>query len=202
MLRRHELQSTAALSSPVPRRLLAIDEGVVRAVDGPASTSPARVRAVVGDWRAGRCGQGRGVTMRASCSLVRQTGRITSGTIKLPSTRCNETIDLAQRPTRGALCATSAAARSASFRRSRWPPQPGATWATRNRSQSCGTTIAGRRARSKLSRAERRAITVQLFRDRRHSMPEQTRRRLFRQISGGLRQRDHDRHAPSCKAAS
>src|SRR5258706_4914969 len=82
----------------------ALDEGLVRAVDGTSfDVMPGQVLAVVGET-----GCGKSVTMRAILQLVARPGRITSGTINFRRRAkdggdANVTIDLAQLPPRGAV---------------------------------------------------------------------------------------------------
>src|ERR1043166_5224511 len=81
----------------------ALDEGLVRAVDGTSfDVMPGQVLGVVGE-----SGCGKSVTMRAILQLVERPGRITSGEIRFRRASANgidgEVIDLAQLPPRGAL---------------------------------------------------------------------------------------------------
>src|SRR6185295_13758189 len=73
----------------------ALDEGLVRAVDGTSfDVMPGQVLGVVGE-----SGCGKSVTMRAILQLVERPGRITSGEIRFR--RDGEIVDLARLPPRG-----------------------------------------------------------------------------------------------------
>src|SRR5499426_3086266 len=81
----------------------ALDEGLVRAVDGTSfDVMPGQVLGVVGE-----SGCGKSVTMRAILQLVEKPGRITAGEIRFRRTSSNgvdgEVIDIAQLPPRGAV---------------------------------------------------------------------------------------------------
>src|SRR5277367_59150 len=90
---------TPLLSVRDLRVSFALDEGLVRAVDGTSfDVMPGQVLGVVGE-----SGCGKSVTMRAILQLVDRPGRITSGTINFRRRDANETIDLAQLPPRGAV---------------------------------------------------------------------------------------------------
>src|ERR1700749_1709122 len=74
----------------------ALDEGLVRAVDGTSfDVLPGQVLGVVGE-----SGCGKSVTMRAILQLIERPGRITAGTIKFR--RDKGTVDLARLEPRGA----------------------------------------------------------------------------------------------------
>ena len=77
----------------------ALDEGLVRAVDGTSfDVMPGQVLGIVGE-----SGCGKSVTMRAILQLVERPGRITSGEIRFRRARqSGEVVDLAQLPPRGA----------------------------------------------------------------------------------------------------
>src|SRR3977135_2444633 len=73
----------------------AMDEGLVRAVDGTSfDVMPGQVLGIVGE-----SGCGKSVTMRAILQLVDRPGRITGGTIKFR--RGTEVVDLTALPPRG-----------------------------------------------------------------------------------------------------
>src|SRR5215471_4202530 len=81
----------------------ALDEGLVRAVDGTSfDVMPGQVLGVVGE-----SGCGKSVTMRAILQLVEKPGRITAGEIRFRRTSSNgvdgEVIDIAQLPRRGEI---------------------------------------------------------------------------------------------------
>src|SRR5450631_1683499 len=82
----------------------ALDEGLVRAVDGTSfDVMPGQVLGIVGE-----SGCGKSVTMKAILQLVERPGRITSGEIRFRrrppgQEEGGEVVDLAQLPARGAL---------------------------------------------------------------------------------------------------
>src|SRR6478752_4312875 len=82
----------------------ALDEGLVRAVDGTSfDVMPGQVLGIVGE-----SGCGKSVTMKAILQLVEWPGRITSGEIRFRrrppgQEEGGEVVDLAQLPPRGAL---------------------------------------------------------------------------------------------------
>src|SRR5262245_14707921 len=74
----------------------ALDEGLVRAVDGTSfDVMPGQVLGVVGE-----SGCGKSVTMKAILQLVDRPGRITKGEIRFR--RDDGVVDLAQLPPKGA----------------------------------------------------------------------------------------------------
>src|SRR5262247_3276105 len=76
----------------------ALDEGLVRAVDGTSfDVMPGQVLGVVGE-----SGCGKSVTMRAILQLVEKPGRITAGEIRFRRGDAAESVDLARLPPRGA----------------------------------------------------------------------------------------------------
>src|SRR5258707_9294214 len=94
---------TPLLSVRDLRVSVALDEGLVRAVDGTSfDVMPGQVLGVVGE-----SGCGKSVTMRAILQLVERPGRITSGEIRFRRSSSNEAegevVDLAQLPPRGSL---------------------------------------------------------------------------------------------------
>jgi oligopeptide/dipeptide ABC transporter ATP-binding protein len=179
----------------------ALDEGLVRAVDGTSfDVMPGQVLGVVGE-----SGCGKSVTMRAILQLVEKPGRITSGTIHFrrrgkDGGDANETVDLAQLPPRGAAMRDIRGAEIALI-----PQEPMAAFSPVH---TVGDQIieaillhghrwqAGSR---KLRRGEARDITVGLFRDVGISMPERRVDAYSWQLSGGLRQRAMIAMALSCK---
>src|SRR5215212_3690027 len=91
-----EPQPLPLLSVRDLRVSFALDEGLVRAVDGTSfDVMPGQVLGVVGE-----SGCGKSVTMRAILQLVERPGRITKGEIHFR--RDNGVVDLAQLPPRGA----------------------------------------------------------------------------------------------------
>src|SRR5262245_40302123 len=82
----------------------ALDEGLVRAVDGTSfDVMPGQVLGVVGE-----SGCGKSVTMRAILQLIERPGRITAGEIRFrrqpPGQQDGgEVVDLARLPPRGAV---------------------------------------------------------------------------------------------------
>ena len=174
----------------------ALDEGLVRAVDGTSfDVMPGQVLGVVGE-----SGCGKSVTMRAILQLVEKPGRITSGTIRFRRRDSNEAVDLAQLPPRGAAMRDIRGAEIALI-----PQEPMAAFSPVH---TVGDQIIeaillhGHRWQDrgrKLTRAEARDITVGLFRDVGISMPEQRVDAYSWQLSGGLRQRAMIAMALSCK---
>src|SRR5262252_8780797 len=140
----------------------ALDEGLVRAVDGTSfDVMPGQVLGVVGE-----SGCGKSVTMRAILQLVENPGRITSGNIHFRRRDTNESVDLAQLPPRGAAMRDIRGAEIALI-----PQEPMAAFSPVH---TVGDQIIeaillhGHRWQAngrKLSRGEARDITVGLFRD-------------------------------------
>ncbi len=171
----------------------ALDEGLVRAVDGTSfDVMPGQVLGVVGE-----SGCGKSVTMRAILQLVERPGRITSGEIRFR--RDSEVVDLARLPPRGALMRDIRGGEIALI-----PQEPMAAFSPVH---TVGDQVieaillhshrwSGER---KLGRREARDITVGLFRDVGISMPEQRVDAYSWQLSGGLRQRAMIAMALSCK---
>jgi oligopeptide/dipeptide ABC transporter ATP-binding protein len=176
----------------------ALDEGLVRAVDGTSfDVMPGQVLGVVGE-----SGCGKSVTMRAILQLVEKPGRITSGEIRFRRTSSNgldgEVVDIAQLPPRGALMRDIRGGEIALI-----PQEPMAAFSPVH---TVGAQIieaillhSHRWQKAKLSRREARDITVGLFRDVGISMPEQRVDAYSWQLSGGLRQRAMIAMALSCK---
>src|SRR5712675_2416890 len=183
---------TPLLSVRDLRVSFALDEGLVRAVDGTSfDVMPGQVLGVVGE-----SGCGKSVTMRAILQLVERPGRITSGEIRFR--RDSEVVDLAQLPPRGATMRDIRGGEIALI-----PQEPMAAFSPVH---TVGDQIIeaiqlhGHRWQSrKLSRREARDITVGLFRDVGISMPEQRVDAYSWQLSGGLRQRAMIAMALSCK---
>ena len=191
---------TPLLSVRDLRVSFALDEGLVRAVDGTSfDVMPGQVLGVVGE-----SGCGKSVTMRAILQLVERPGRITSGEIRfrhrLPGQEeGGEVIDLARLPPRGETMRDIRGGEIALI-----PQEPMAAFSPVH---TVGDQIVeaillhshrwtGKR---KLGRREARDITVGLFRDVGISMPEQRIDAYSWQLSGGLRQRAMIAMALSCK---
>ena len=170
----------------------ALDEGLVRAVDGTSfDVMPGQVLGVVGE-----SGCGKSVTMRAILQLVERPGRITSGEIRFR--RDSEVVDLARLPPRGALMRDIRGGEIALI-----PQEPMAAFSPVH---TVGDQIieaillhSHRWQASKLGRGEARDITIGLFRDVGISMPERRVDAYSWQLSGGLRQRAMIAMALSCK---
>ena len=191
---------TPLLSVRDLRVSFALDEGVVRAVDGTSfDVMPGQVLGIVGE-----SGCGKSVTMRAILQLVERPGRITNGEIMFRRTDADGTpgavVDLALLPARGAEMREIRGGEIALI-----PQEPMAAFSPVH---TVGDQIIeaillhGHRWRGdgkKLSRREAREITVSLFRDVGISMPEQRIDAYSWQLSGGLRQRAMIAMALSCK---
>lgn len=174
----------------------ALDEGLVRAVDGTSfDVMPGQVLGVVGE-----SGCGKSVTMRAILQLVERPGRITSGEIRFRRRDGDQVVDLARLPPRGPDMRDIRGGEIALI-----PQEPMAAFSPVH---TVGDQIIeaillhGHRWQEggrKLSRREARDITVGLFRDVGISMPEQRIDAFSWQLSGGLRQRAMIAMALSCK---
>ena len=171
----------------------ALDEGLVRAVDGTSfDVMPGQVLGVVGE-----SGCGKSVTMKAILQLIDRPGRITNGEIKFR--REDGVVDLARLEPRGAAMRDIRGAEIALI-----PQEPMAAFSPVH---TVGDQIVEAillhshrwRAGKKMSRREARDITVGLFRDVGISMPEQRVDAYSWQLSGGLRQRAMIAMALSCK---
>ncbi len=197
---------TPLLSVRDLRVSFALDEGLVRAVDGTSfDVMPGQVLGIVGE-----SGCGKSVTMKAILQLVERPGRITSGEIRFRRRALNrkdggqedggEVVDLAQLPPRGALMRDIRGGEIALI-----PQEPMAAFSPVH---TVGDQVIEaillhshrwRAGERKLSRQEARDITVGLFRDVGISMPEQRVDAYSWQLSGGLRQRAMIAMALSCK---
>jgi peptide/nickel transport system ATP-binding protein len=170
----------------------ALDEGLVRAVDGTSfDVMPGQVLGIVGE-----SGCGKSVTMKAILQLVERPGRITSGEINFR--RDKGIVDLARLPPRGELMRDIRGGEIALI-----PQEPMAAFSPVH---TVGDQVieaillhSHRWQAEKLSRREARDITVGLFRDVGISMPEQRVDAYSWQLSGGLRQRAMIAMALSCK---
>ena len=173
----------------------ALDEGLVRAVDGTSfDVMPGQVLGVVGE-----SGCGKSVTMKAILQLVERPGRITSGEIRFRRRDGSGAVDLARLAARGPDMREIRGGEIALI-----PQEPMAAFSPVH---TVGDQIIeaillhGQRWQTdrKLSRREARDITVGLFRDVGISMPEQRVDAYSWQLSGGLRQRAMIAMALSCK---
>jgi peptide/nickel transport system ATP-binding protein len=176
------------------RVAFALDEGVVRAVDGVSFDVHAGSTVGI----VGESGCGKSVTMKAILQLVDRPGRIAGGQILFR--RGAETVDLARLPPRGRAMRAIRGAEIALI-----PQEPMAAFSPVH---TVGDQIIealrlhGRQWRPDgpaLSRKDARDITVELFRDVGISMPEQRVDAYSWQLSGGLRQRAMIAMALSCK---
>src|SRR5215475_4527021 len=184
------------LSVRAVRFSFALDEGLVRAVDGTSfDVMPGQVLGVVGE-----SGCGKSVTMRAILQLVEKPGRITSGTIRFRRRDTNEPVDLARLPPRGPVMRDIRGGEIALI-----PQEPMAAFSpvhTVGEQIIEAILLHGHRWQAggrKLRRSEARDITVGLFRDVGISMPERRVDAYSWQLSGGLRQRAMIAMALSCK---
>ncbi|MGZ3340933.1 MAG: ABC transporter ATP-binding protein [Reyranella sp.] len=183
---------TPLLSVRDLRVSFALDEGLVRAVDGTSfDVMPGQVLGIVGE-----SGCGKSVTMKAILQLVERPGRITSGEINFR--RDKGIVDLARLPPRGELMRDIRGGEIALI-----PQEPMAAFSPVH---TVGDQVieaillhSHRWQTEKLSRREARDITVGLFRDVGISMPEQRVDAYSWQLSGGLRQRAMIAMALSCK---
>lgn len=175
-----------------------LDEGIVRAVDGASfDVMPGQVLGIVGE-----SGCGKSVTVKAILQLVDEPGRLAGGEIlfRARNGAGEEIVDLAKLPRRGARMRAIRGAEIALI-----PQEPMAAFSPVH---TVGEQIVEaielhqrqwRPEGGKLSRADARAIVVDLFRDVGISMPEQRIDAYSWQLSGGLRQRAMIAMALSCK---
>jgi peptide/nickel transport system ATP-binding protein len=183
---------TPLLSVRDLRVSFALDEGLVRAVDGTSfDVMPGQVLGIVGE-----SGCGKSVTMKAILQLIERPGRITKGEIHFR--RDAGTVDLARLAPRGEEMRDIRGGEIALI-----PQEPMAAFSPVH---TVGDQIveaillhSHRWQAEKLSRREARDITVGLFRDVGISMPEQRVDAYSWQLSGGLRQRAMIAMALSCK---
>lgn len=171
----------------------ALDEGLVRAVDGTSfDVMPGQVLGVVGE-----SGCGKSVTMRAILQLIDRPGRITNGEIRFR--RDDGVVDLARLEPRSAAMRDIRGAEIALI-----PQEPMAAFSPVH---TVGDQIVEAillhshrwQPGKRMGRSEARDITVGLFRDVGISMPEQRIDAYSWQLSGGLRQRAMIAMALSCK---
>jgi oligopeptide/dipeptide ABC transporter ATP-binding protein len=200
-----------ASNSPLPAPLLsvrdlhvsfALDEGLIRAVDGVSfDVMPGRVTGIVGE-----SGCGKSVTMRAILQLVDEPGRIESGEILFDcrtgaaAGKNSEVIDLSKLRRNSARLRAIRGAEIALI-----PQEPMAAFSPVH---TVGSQIIEaiqlhhrqwRPDGSQLTHQDARAIVVGLFHDVGISMPAQRVDAYSWQLSGGLRQRAMIAMALSCK---
>src|SRR5215475_499774 len=193
--------ATPLLSVQDLRVSFAMDEGVVRAVDGVSfDVFPGQVVGVVGE-----SGCGKSVTMKAILQIVEEPGRIVSGQLLFRCPRAagaeqDEVVDLAGLHPRGAAIRAIRGAEIALI-----PQEPMAAFSpvhTVGDQVVEAIRLHHRQWRPEgppLTRQEARRITVDLFRDVGISMPEQRLDAYSWQLSGGLRQRAMIAMALSCR---
>ena len=173
----------------------ALDEGVVRAVDGVSfDVAPGEVVGIVGE-----SGCGKSVAMRAVLRIVEPPGRIVSGEILFRGTG-DDVVDLARLDPTGARMRAIRGAEIALI-----PQEPMAAFSPVH---TVGDQIVEalrlhadkwRPDGPRLSRSEARQMTVELFRDVGISMPGERIDAYSWQLSGGLRQRAMIAMALSCR---
>jgi peptide/nickel transport system ATP-binding protein len=172
-----------------------LDEGSVRAVDGVSfDVMPGQVVGIVGE-----SGCGKSVTTKAMLQLVDPPGRIAAGEM-LFRRAGGEAVDLARLDPRGREIREIRGAEIALI-----PQEPMASFSPVHTVGEQIVEAIRRHARQwrpeggAVSRADARAIVVDLFRDVGISMPEQRLDSYSWQLSGGLRQRAMIAMALSCK---
>ena len=172
-----------------------LDEGSVRAVDGVSfDVMPGQVVGIVGE-----SGCGKSVTTKAMLQLVDPPGRIAAGEMLFRRAR-GEAVDLARLDPRGREIREIRGAEIALI-----PQEPMASFSpvhTVGEQIVEAIRLHARQWRPEggaVSRADARAIVVDLFRDVGISMPEQRLDSYSWQLSGGLRQRAMIAMALSCK---
>ena len=177
-----------------------LDEGSVKAVDGVSfDVMPGQVVGIVGE-----SGCGKSVTMRSILQLVDEPGRIQGGEILFrrtdPQGVMREPIDLVKLDKRGVAMRSIRGAEIGLI-----PQEPMAAFSPVH---TVGDQIIEaiqlhghqwRKDNKPISRADARAIVIDLFRDVGISMPEQRIDSYSWQLSGGLRQRAMIAMALSCK---
>ncbi len=172
-----------------------LDEGSVRAVDGVSfDVMPGQVVGIVGE-----SGCGKSVTTKAMLQLVDSPGRIAAGEM-LFRRAGGDAVDLARLDPRGREIREIRGAEIALI-----PQEPMASFSpvhTVGEQIVEAIRLHARQWRPEggaVSRADARAIVVDLFRDVGISMPEQRLDSYSWQLSGGLRQRAMIAMALSCK---
>jgi peptide/nickel transport system ATP-binding protein len=173
----------------------ALDEGLVRAVDGTSfDVMPGQVLGIVGE-----SGCGKSVTMKAVMQLIDRPGRITNGQAMFHRDD-GSVVDLASLAPRGAMIREIRGGEIALI-----PQEPMAAFSPVH---TVGDQIIEaillhahrwQKDGRKITRRDARAITIGLFRDVGISMPEQRIDTYSWQLSGGLRQRAMIAMALSCR---
>jgi oligopeptide/dipeptide ABC transporter ATP-binding protein len=173
----------------------ALDEGLVRAVDGVSfDVGPGQVVGIVGE-----SGCGKSVTMTAILQIVEPPGRVVGGRMQFRSEQAGD-VDLARLDPRGATMRAIRGAEIALI-----PQEPMAAFSpvhTVGDQVIEALQLHRRKWRpdgSALSRAEARQLTAELFRDVGISMPSERVDAYAWQLSGGLRQRAMIAMALSCR---
>jgi peptide/nickel transport system ATP-binding protein len=173
----------------------ALDEGLVRAVDGVSfDVGPGQVVGIVGE-----SGCGKSVTMKAILQIVEPPGRVVGGRMRFRSEQAGD-VDLARVDPRGAAMRAIRGAEIALI-----PQEPMAAFSpvhTVGDQVIEALQLHRRKWRpdgSALSRAEARQLTADLFRDVGISMPGERVDAYAWQLSGGLRQRAMIAMALSCR---
>ena len=171
-----------------------LDEGLVRAVDGVSfDVRPGQVVGIVGE-----SGCGKSVTMKAILQIVEPPGRIVGGQILFQ--KDSAPVDLTRLSPKGAELRAIRGAEIALI-----PQEPMAAFSPVH---SVGEQIIEalrlherqwRPSGPRLSRAEARSMTVDLFRSVGISMPDARVDAYSWQLSGGLRQRAMIAMALSCR---
>jgi len=172
-----------------------LDEGLVRAVDGVSfDVAPGQVVGIVGE-----SGCGKSVTMKAILQLVEPPGRIVGGRILFHKDSA-PAVDLTQLSPKGPELRAIRGAEIALI-----PQEPMAAFSPVH---SVGEQVIEalrlherqwRPSGPRLSRAEARSMTVDLFRNVGISMPDERVDAYSWQLSGGLRQRAMIAMALSCR---
>jgi oligopeptide/dipeptide ABC transporter ATP-binding protein len=173
----------------------ALDEGLVRAVDGVSfDVAPGQVVGIVGE-----SGCGKSVTMRAVLQIVEPPGRVVGGAMLFRPEK-GPPVDLARLSPRGAAMRAIRGAEIALI-----PQEPMAAFSPVH---TVGDQIVEalllhqrkwRPSGPGLSRGEARQMTAELFRDVGISMPGERVDAYAWQLSGGLRQRAMIAMALSCR---
>ena len=172
-----------------------LDEGLVRAVDGVSfDVRPGQVVGIVGE-----SGCGKSVTMKAILQIVEPPGRIVGGQILFQKSS-GAPVDLTQLSPKSAELRAIRGAEIALI-----PQEPMAAFSPVH---SVGAQVIEalrlhegqwRPGGPRLSRAEARSMTVELFRSVGISMPDDRVDAYSWQLSGGLRQRAMIAMALSCR---
>jgi oligopeptide/dipeptide ABC transporter ATP-binding protein len=172
-----------------------LDEGLVRAVDGVSfDVAPGEVLGIVGE-----SGCGKSVTMRAVLQIVDSPGRVVGGTM-LFSGEGGRVVDLARLDPRGPQMRAIRGAEIALI-----PQEPMAAFSPVH---TVGDQVIEalrlhqgkwRPQGPRLTKADARQMTVELFQDVGISMPGERVDAYAWQLSGGLRQRAMIAMALSCR---